>query len=200
MAPDPFSPPVLIERTGSVLTSVLNRQEARRVTRYRLPCSTQWGRRCEMKSNSLPRHPFQNRPGHGYRPRREERDPDRRIRDRGTGARTEHLRSCSCRREVAAASDPDDLDGVHPRCAPTRGIDRCRRSVSPWTRHRRHRRHARGNRTRAAVDPCVLCFGQAVTRGQIGCRRWASAGALTPAGMGRSCGQGAELQWILHAG
>ncbi|MNK58877.1 hypothetical protein D3C87_779760 [compost metagenome] len=28
MAPDPFSPPVLIERTGSVWTSVLNRQEA----------------------------------------------------------------------------------------------------------------------------------------------------------------------------
>jgi multidrug efflux pump len=59
------------------------------------------------------RHLLQDRPDHGHRPGREERDPDRRVRDPGTRGRQAARPGGGGSLEAATASDPDDLHGLH---------------------------------------------------------------------------------------
>ena len=46
----------------------------------------------------------------------QERDPDRRVRQAGRGARRGPLESGRARRAHPAAADPDDVVRLHPRC------------------------------------------------------------------------------------
>ena len=72
--------------------------------------------------------------------RREERDPDRRVRARPAPNRAGPGRSGAGGGAAAAAADPDDVVRVHPRRAAAR--DRDRRGLGQPERHRHRRRSA----------------------------------------------------------
>jgi hypothetical protein len=70
------------------------------------------------------RHLLQDRPRDRDRPGRKERDSDRGVRGGGTATWHDAVRRRADRGPAALAPDPDDLDGLHPRRVPARGVVR----------------------------------------------------------------------------
>src|SRR5690606_24556529 len=90
------------------------------------------------------------------RARRQERDPDRRVRAPGRGARPRSVRRGRRGGAHAAAPDPHDLVRFHPRGGTAHARHRGRRRDAPVARHRRVLRHARRDPVRAPVHAGVL--------------------------------------------
>ena len=119
-----------------------------------------------------------DRPGHAARPRRQERDPDRRVRvdeaPRGAVGRGRRGRGGA----AALPTDPDDLACVHLRRAAARDLDRRGRRRAARGRHRRRGRHARGDLPRDLLRAALLQADHrpaparaALERGDPGARR-----------------------------
>ncbi|MEY9529412.1 multidrug efflux pump [Bradyrhizobium japonicum] len=91
------------------------------------------------------------------RPLRQERDPDRRIRARARIRGTHANPGCDRGEPPTAASDPDDVDGVHHGRLAARALDR--RGLGDAARHGRCGvlRHDRRHRVRPVPDAGVLC-------------------------------------------
>ena len=88
-------------------------------------------------------------------PRRQERDPDRRVRRDEASRGDVGVRRGARRRAAALPPDPDDLACVHPRRAAARDLHRRRRRRAPFDRYGRHgrddRRDVPGDLLRAAL-------------------------------------------------
>ena len=125
-----------------------------------------------------------DRPDHAHRPRRQERDPDRRVRQDAVRARPAARRGRARRRAAAAAADPDDQLRLHARL-PAAGLRRRRRRRGP-ARHGQlhHRRHARREPHRHLPHPRhVLRRRESARRAST---RSAKPGEEKKAGRGRS--------------
>ena len=83
-----------------------------------------------------------DRPAHGDRPRRQERDPHRRVRQGRVRAGHVARRRRARRRPCASARPLYDLVRVHPGLRAVVDRRRCRRGGTPDPRHRRDRRDA----------------------------------------------------------
>jgi hypothetical protein len=94
---------------------------------------------------------FQIGPRHAARPRREKRDPDRRIRAAQARGRDVGVGRSGGSRAAAVPADPDDVARFHPRRAAARDLHRRRRRRPGVGGHWRDGRHARGD-----VPGCVL--------------------------------------------
>ena len=114
-------------------------------------------------------HPHAGRLRRADRACRQERDPDRRIRQaaRGPAARTASTPR-SRGRAAAAAADPDDLVRLHPRRHAAGLGDRRRRRTAPDARHRGVLRHDRRHAVRPDLHAGVLRGRRAGWR--TGCR------------------------------
>ena len=113
------------------------------------------GARCWLRGLHQ-RRLLPDRPGDAARPRREERDPDRRVRgdEEARGPVDRGRRGGGG--AAALPADPDDLARLHPRRAAARVLDRRRRRRAPFGRHRRDGRHAGGDLPRDLLHPVVL--------------------------------------------
>ena len=94
-----------------------------------------------------------DRPDHGDRPRGQERDPDRGVREGRARARRVPGRRRARGRPRPPAADPHDGLRLHPRRGSARGVDRRRRQLATHPRHDRDRRHARRHRHRDLHHP-----------------------------------------------
>ena len=112
-------------------------------------------------------HPHPDRLRGADRAGREERDPDRRVRETGRGAGGEPVGRGRAGGAHASAADPDDVVRVHPWRGAADAGDRRRRRDASGARHGRVLRHARRDVVRAAVHPGVLRAG-AQPRGNAG--------------------------------
>ena len=101
-------------------------------------------------------HPRPDRLRRAGRARRQERDPDRRVRAAGRGARARPLRGRDRGRTNQAAPDPDDLVRVHSRRGAADAGDRRGRRDAPVARHRGVLRHARRHLLRPDLHAGVL--------------------------------------------
>src|SRR5262245_24275887 len=97
-----------------------------------------------------------DRAGHFARPRREERDPDRRVRRAQARGGPVGLRGGGRSGAPALPADPDDLSCVHPRRHAARVLERRRRRRAPFGGHRRDGRHARRDLPRHLLRADVL--------------------------------------------
>src|SRR5581483_8974682 len=90
------------------------------------------------------------------RPRGEERDPDRRVRQggarEGRGDRRRRAQGCA----TPTAPDPHDVVRVHPRPVPALERPRRRSAGAPGDRHGHHRRHDVRDRRRDLPGPGAL--------------------------------------------
>ena len=128
-----------------------------------------------------------DRPDHVHRPRREERDPDRRVREDADGFGHGSHRGGTALGQAALPAHPDDGLRLHPgRRSPADRGGR-RRRVAQGDRHGRLRRHAHRDHSRGLPGPDVVRGGrEADRRGQArgtprrhGTRRSSRRGALT---------------------
>ena len=101
-------------------------------------------------------HPRPDRLRRAGRARRQERDPDRRVRAPGRGARARPVRGRDRGRTHPAAPDPDDLVRVHSGRGAAHARDRRRRRDAPVARHRGVLRHARRHLLRPDLHAGVL--------------------------------------------
>ena len=101
-------------------------------------------------------HPHPDRLRRADRPCRQERDPDRRVRQAGRGGGRGPLGRCGAGGAHAAAADPDDVVRLHPRRGAAGDRHRRRRRDAPGARHRGVLRHARRDAVRPAVHAGVL--------------------------------------------
>ena len=108
-----------------------------------------------------------DRAHHADRPRREERDPDRRVREDAAGPGHGSRRGGAALGQAALPADPDDGLRLHPgRRAPADGGGR-RRRVAQGDRHGRLRRHAHRDHPRRLPGPDAVRGGrEADRRGQ----------------------------------
>ena len=101
-------------------------------------------------------HPHPDRVRGVDRAGREERDPDRRVRQAGRGAGGQPLGRGRAGRADASAADPDDVLRLHSGRGAAGAGDRSRRRDASGARHRGVLRHARRDVVRAAVHAGVL--------------------------------------------
>ena len=107
-----------------------------------------------------------DRAHHADRPRRQERDPDRRVREDADGAGHGSRRGGAALGQAALPADPDDGLRLHPgRRAAAHGVwRRCR--VAQGDRHGRLRRHADRHHPWRVPDPGAVRGGREADRGQ----------------------------------
>ena len=120
-------------------------------------------------------HPGADRPDRAGRPRRQERDPDRRVRQAARGAGRGAAPGRRGRRPHPPAPDPDDLVRLHPGRGAAGHRHRRRRRDAAVAGHGGVLGHARRHPVRPAVHAGVLC------RGALG----RAAGAASSDGSGR---------------
>ena len=101
-------------------------------------------------------HPDPDRPDRADRPRRQERDPDRRIRQAGRGAGRGPGRGGGRGGAAPAAADPDDQLRLHPRRAAAGHCVRRRLGAAPGARHRGLLRDDRRDLLRPGLHPGLL--------------------------------------------
>src|SRR5436309_3002299 len=101
-------------------------------------------------------HLHAGRPRRPDRPGRQERDPDRRIREAAPGSGQVALRRDHRGDEDPPAADPHDLVRLHPRRAAARADGGRRRRDALRARHRRVLRHAWGHRLRHLLHAGLL--------------------------------------------
>ena len=125
-------------------------------------------RRRAGPARSGQRHLLPGRPRHADRPRRQERDPDRRVRRAAARARVVDCRRGRRGRAHPPPSDPDDVVCLHPwRVAAGHRAGR-RRGRPPFRWHRGFRRHDRLDVPQPPVHP-----GAVRRRAHAGARRTA---------------------------
>ena len=112
------------------------------------------------------------------RPRREERDPDRRVREGPRGAGQDADRSRDRGGADAPAADPDDVARVRARRVAARDRARCRCRRAERDRHRRHRWRARGDVPRRLARAGVLRADRSARRSRPRSRRRSQRGRM----------------------
>ena len=108
-------------------------------------------------ARARPQHPGRDRPGGAGRPRRQERHPDRGVRQAGPRGRHEPLRRRGERRPHAPAAHPHDLARLHPGRGAAGGELRRRRRDAPVAGHRGVLRHAGRHLLRPDLHAGLLC-------------------------------------------
>ena len=115
-----------------------------------------------------------DRRDHADRPRGQERDSDRRVRQGAARRRQEPGGRCARGRETAAAPDSDDVVRVHPRLRAAVVRERFGRGLAPHSRHRRRHRHARGHAARRFHHSAAVRAGRAVVAPQVATAPWSA--------------------------
>ncbi len=130
-----------------------------------------------------PEHPRRDRPRRAGRPCRQERHPDRGVRQAGAGSRHVALRCGGGGRAHPAAADRDDVARLHPRRRAPGVRQRGGRRNAPVARHRGVRRDDRRDAVRSGLYADLLCaFAQRHCQRRAACRSWPAAGLWPPSG------------------
>ena len=113
----------------------------------------------QWSQGALQRRLLPGRARHARRPRRQERNPDRRVRRAASGARAVDRRRGDRSLPSEVAADPDDVAGVHPRCSAARVRDRSWTSGQTFGGNDGRRGHARVHFFESGLHPHPLCDG-----------------------------------------
>src|SRR5499427_1837380 len=120
-----------------------------------------------QSARARPQHPGRDRPGRAGGPGRQERHPDRGVRQAGARGRPEPLRRRGERRPHAAAAHPHDVARLHPGRGAAGGELRRRRRNAPVAGHGGVLRHAGRHLLRLDLHAGLLCHHHRAVRAAL---------------------------------